>query len=78
MHDHYKEVFAKSHMPSIQDKPKTYNFAKNENPRYWCKKLGNKQALLEELDHRYIPTDGVYLKTNREIASILITFDKQV
>ena len=75
MHDHYKTVFAKAQTPAIQ--AKAYNFAKNENPQYWCKKLGSKPALLEECEKRHISAKGIDIKSNREIASILITFDKE-
>ena len=77
MHDHYKTVFAKTQTPAIQDKANAHNFAKNENPQYWCKKLGSKPALLEECEKRNISAHEVYIKSNREIASILITFDKE-
>jgi len=72
---HYKTVFAKAQTPAIQ--AKAYNFAKNENPQYWCKKLGSKPALLEECEKRHISAKGIDIKSNREIASILITFDKE-
>ena len=77
MHDHYKTVFAKAQTPAIQDKANAHNFAKNENPQYWCKKLGSKPALLEECEKRGVSANEVYTKSNREIASILITFDKE-
>ena len=77
IHDHYKTVYARAQSPAIKDKPKTYNFAENEKPMYWCKKLINGAALDEECRKRGIPKDEIFVKTNREIASILITFDKE-
>ena len=77
IHDHYKTVFAKAQIPAIQDKGSAYNFATNGNPQYWCKKLVNKPTLLEECQRRRISKDEVYIKSNREIASILITFDRE-
>jgi hypothetical protein len=78
MHDHYKTVFAKAQTPALQDKANTYDFANNENPQYWCKKIGSKPALLEECEKRHISANEVYTKSNREIASILIIFDKEL
>ena len=77
IHDHYKEVFARAQTPAIKDKSKTYNFAENEKPMYWCKKLLNGAALDEECRKRGIPKNEISVKTNREIASILITFEKE-
>ena len=77
IHDHYKTVYARAQSPAIKDKPKTYNFAENEKPMYWCKKLLNGAALDEECRKRGIPKNEIFVKTNREIASILITVDKE-
>jgi prophage antirepressor-like protein len=77
IHDHYTRVFAKAQPPAIQDKQPTYNFATNSNPQYWCNKLVNKLALFKECKKRRIPKHEFYSKSNREIASILITFDKE-
>ena len=77
MHDHYKTVFAKAQTPAIQDKANAYNLTKHENPQDWCKRLGNKPALLEECEKRYTSANGLYIKSHRAIASILITFDKE-
>ncbi len=74
MHDHYKSVFAKAQTPAIQDKA----LAKHENPQDWCNKFGNKSALLEEGEKRHTSANGVYIKSHLEIASILITFDKEL
>ena len=75
IHDHYKEVFAKAQTPAIADQAKTYNFATNENPQYWCNKLRS-TGLREQWDRRGLPSDTYMLSTNRQVASILITFDK--
>jgi prophage antirepressor-like protein len=72
VHEHYKEVFARAKPPT----PKTYDFSTNENPKYWCNKLKNQTALDEECTKRGIPKDEVRILTKREIASVLITFDK--
>ena len=77
IHDHYKTEFPATQTQATQDKTSAYNFAKNENPQYWCKKLGSKPALLEECEKRHISAKGIDIKSNREIASILITFDKE-
>jgi prophage antirepressor-like protein len=73
--DHYQEVFARAQTLAITDKPQHYDFSKNPDPQYWCNKLKNKQGLVDECTKRQIPDDGIWIKTNREIASILITFD---
>ena len=76
-HDHYKEVFVRAQTAALTDKPKTVNFATNENPQYWCNKLKNHTGLQEECEKRGISKDELFIKTKREIASILITFDKE-
>jgi prophage antirepressor-like protein len=73
--DHYHEVFARAKTLAITDKPKHYNFSKNPDPQYWCNKLKNKQGLVDECTKRQIPNSDIRIKTNREIASILITYD---
>jgi len=72
---HYQEVFARAKPLAITDKPQNYDFSTNNNPQYWCNKLKNKTSLVNECAKRDLPQDGLYFKTNREIASILITFD---
>jgi prophage antirepressor-like protein len=73
--DHYRQVFARAKHLAITDKPKHYNFSKNPDPQYWCNKLKNKQCLINECTKRRIPNSDIRIKTNREIASILITYD---
>jgi prophage antirepressor-like protein len=78
IHDHYKEVFARAQTPAIADRPEqNYNFATNESPKYWVKKLSNGRALMQECEKRGIPKHEFMIMTNREIASVLITFDKE-
>ena len=78
IHDHYKEVFARAQTLALADEPKqTFNFATNDNPNYWCNKLKNHTGLQQECEKRGISKDEFYIKTKREIASILITFDKE-
>ena len=72
---HYQQVFARAKTLAITDKPQNYDFSTNNNPQYWCNKLKNKQGLVNECAKRELPEEGLYFKTNREIASILITFD---
>ena len=65
-------------MLAIKDEPvKTFNFATNDNPSYWCNKLKNHTGLHEECEKRGIAKDEFFIKTKREIATILITFDRQ-
>jgi hypothetical protein len=75
--DHYHDVFARAKTLAIADKPRNYDFSTNNNPQYWCNKLKNKQGLVDECAKRELSEDGLYFKTNREIASILIKFDTE-
>ena len=68
-------MFAKVQTPA--NTPKEYDFSTNENPTYWCNKLRNGPALVEQCNVRGIPKDEFMISTKREIASILITFDKR-
>ena len=72
IHDHYKEVLSRA----LTDEPKTLNFATNDNPQYWCNKLKNHSGFQEECEKRGLSKYEFSMKTKREIASILITFDK--
>jgi hypothetical protein len=72
---HYQQVFERAKTLAITDKPQNYDFSKNSDPQYWCNKLKNKQCLIDECTKREIPSSDIRIKTNREIASILITFD---
>ena len=74
---HYQKVFARAKTLAITDRPKKYDFSTNDNPQYWCNKLKNKQGLVDECAKRELSEDGLYFKTNREIASILIKFDTE-
>jgi anti-repressor protein len=74
---HYERVFARAKALAITDKPRNYDFSTNDNPQYWCNKLKNKQGLVDECAKRELSEDGLYFKTNREIASILIKFDTE-
>ena len=74
---HYERVFTRAKTLAIADKPRNYDFSTNDNPQYWCNKLKNKQGLVDECAKRELSEDGLYFKTNREIASILIKFDTE-
>ena len=76
LHDHYEEVFARARTPVLTDQPKTYDFSTNENPQYWLNKMKNRQGLEEQCEVRGIIEDEVRICTKREIAKILITFDR--
>ena len=77
MHEHYKDVFARAQTPAITDKPTEYDFSANENPQYWLNKLKNRQELDKQCELRGITDHEVRIGTKRDIASILITFDKR-
>ena len=78
LHEHYQKIKQEdARLLAIKDEPKqTFNFATNDNPNYWCNKLKNHTGLAEECEKRGISKDEFYIKTKRDIASILITFDK--
>jgi prophage antirepressor-like protein len=80
LHEHYKKIQREhTRLLAIKDVPpsKTLNFATNENPQYWCNKLKNHTNFQEECEKRGLSKDVFDMKTKREIASILITFDKE-
>ena len=80
LHEHYKKIQQEdTRLLAIKDEPqpKTFNFATNDNPNYWCNKLKNHTGLQQECEKRGISKDEFFIKTKREIASILITFDKE-
>ncbi len=79
LHEHYKKIqHEHTRLLAIKDEPqpKTFNFETNENPQYWCNKLKNHTGFQDECEKRCFSKDEFYMKTKREIASILITFDK--
>lgn len=76
IHDHYKRVFARAQRRALTDQPKTYDFSTNENPQYWLNKMKNRQGLEEQCEIRGIIEDEVRICTKRDIARILITFDR--
>ncbi|MFM7990423.1 MAG: hypothetical protein ACKPKO_65010, partial [Candidatus Fonsibacter sp.] len=55
LQEHYKDV-KETHtmLLAIEDKQQAarIDFSRNESPAYWCKKLQNKEALLEERKYR--------------------------
>ena len=79
MHEHYQKIKQEdARLLAIKDEPKlTFNLATNDNPNYWCNKLKIHTGLAVECEKRGISKDEFYIKTKREIASILITFDKE-
>ncbi|MFM7986862.1 MAG: hypothetical protein ACKPKO_46865 [Candidatus Fonsibacter sp.] len=52
------------------------DFSRNENPAYWCKKLQNNEALLEECKCRVMDAEELWKLPNKQIASVLIPNDK--
>ena len=72
IHDHYKEVFARVQPQS----PKTHDFSTNDNLKYWCNKQ-NLTQLYGECDKRGIPTLELRIKSEREIVTILVAFDRE-
>ncbi|MFM7986245.1 MAG: hypothetical protein ACKPKO_43725, partial [Candidatus Fonsibacter sp.] len=80
LHEHYKDVNETHKMlPAIEEQPRTahhIDFSRNESPAYWCKKLQNKEALLEERKCRGMDAEELWRLPNKQIASVLISHDK--
>lgn len=55
-----------------------YDFSTNENVNYWINKLHSKAKLINECQTRNMDTKELWKKTNKNIASILIAFDKNI
>ena len=63
---------------AIEDKQQQamrIDFSRNDNPAYWCKKLPNKEALLEECRCRGMDAEELWRLPNKQIASVLISHD---
>jgi len=75
IHEHYKEVFAKSSMLALPAPKTDFNFSKQNNPKYWCNKLKNKSNLLIECTKRGLDEKTYQLMCNFEIARVLIEHD---
>ncbi|MFM7987651.1 MAG: hypothetical protein ACKPKO_50890, partial [Candidatus Fonsibacter sp.] len=52
------------------------DFSRNDNPAYWCKKLPNKESLLEECKCRGMDAEELWRLPTKQIASVLIAHDK--
>ncbi|MFM7980481.1 MAG: hypothetical protein ACKPKO_14300, partial [Candidatus Fonsibacter sp.] len=56
LHEHYKDVKETHNMllaiENKQQQATCIYFSRNDNPAYWCKKLPNKESLLEECRSR--------------------------
>ncbi|MFM7980386.1 MAG: hypothetical protein ACKPKO_13820, partial [Candidatus Fonsibacter sp.] len=55
-----------------------YDFSTNENLNYWINILHSKDKLINECQTRNMDTKELWKKTNKNIASILISFDKHI
>ncbi len=79
LHEHYKGVNETHKMLlAVEDQPRAarIDFLHNENPAYWCKKLQNKESLLDECRCRGMDTEELGSLPNKQIASVLISHDK--
>ena len=79
MHEHYKDVKETHNMLlAIEDQQQAtrIDFSRNENPAYWCNKLQNKEALLNECRCRGVDPGELWRLPNKQIASVLISHDK--
>ncbi|MFM7981816.1 MAG: hypothetical protein ACKPKO_21110, partial [Candidatus Fonsibacter sp.] len=62
LHDHYKDVNDTHNMLlAVEDQQQAtcVNCSRNMNPAYWCKKLQNNVALLEECRCRGMDTEAL-------------------
>jgi hypothetical protein len=78
LHEHYKEVFVRAQLLAIADKrEEEHDFSTNNNPKYWVRRLKNKNALLKECDKRGIIIDNPMTTLNTKIVEALIATDSQ-
>ena len=79
LHEHYKSVKETHEMLlAIEDQSRAMriDFSHNKNHAYWCKKLQNKENLLEECERRGMEPEELWRLPNKQIASVLISHDK--
>jgi hypothetical protein len=63
---------------AIADKrEEEHDFSTNNNPKYWVRRLKNKNALLKECDKRGIIIDNPMTTLNTKIVEALIATDSQ-
>ena len=78
LHEHYKEVLARSQLPAIADiQEEEHDFSTSSNPKFWIRKLKNKTALLKECDKRGIIIDNPMTTLNTKIVEALIAADSE-
>ena len=64
------------HIRRLAKPTSSFDFSTNERPAYWLNKLYSKERLLNECKIRQMDTTELWRLTNRDIASILITYDQ--
>ena len=78
LHEHYKEVLARSQLPAIADiQEEEHDFSTSSNQKFWIRKLKNKTALLKECDKRGIIIDNPMSTLNTKIVEALIAADSE-
>ena len=68
--NHYKQI------RRLAKRTSSFDFSTNDRPAYWLNKLYSKERLLNECKIRQMDIAELWRLTNRDIASVLITFDQ--
>ena len=64
------------HIRRLAKPTSSFDFSTNERPAYWLNKLYSKERLQNKGKIRQMDTTELWRLTNRDIASILITYDQ--
>ena len=70
--EHYKQI------RRLAKPTSSFDFSTNERPVYWLNKLYSKERLLNACKNIQMDTTELWRLTNRDIASVLITYDQAV
>ncbi|MFM7990225.1 MAG: hypothetical protein ACKPKO_64010, partial [Candidatus Fonsibacter sp.] len=72
LREHYKDVKETHNMllaiENKQQQAMRIDFSRNESPAYCCKKLHNKEALLEECKSRGMDAEELWTRPNKQVA----------
>ena len=71
LHEHYKRINATKHISQI-----LMDFSTNQNPHFWIQRLVDKNNILQQAEYRHLDVNKLWKLPNREIVSILISYDK--
>jgi prophage antirepressor-like protein len=72
LHEHYKRINETKH-----NSPNRMDFSTNQNPNFWIQRLMNKNNILQQAEYRNLDVNNLWKLPNRDIVSILISYDKK-